>query len=1243
MAEAETDKEAEYLQAIRSNRDDSGKRLRQAIKGKERLDEYAKQAGEDTMPDPEPGVLYKILDTLDTPHQWAMGGIAKLTGYDGYKDLGFIDAAKKASSEDLNTGKLLRQNSFFKDHDILRGVASFYGDVLTDPLSYVNVFGAPGKMLGGTKVTQTAVKTNFGIESAEQIAKRIASASEASQIADYSKMGGLAAGEQLPERIMSQIKTRANIEGGAPFKSLRNLNASLAAKKDLPSDVLKGMIEDQAQEIAKKMGIQAVDNVPTIDTLNSMVRKPRITLSGPLGGTQIFGRMPLLGGEELNIPVISDLSEKVYDTLAKGYYGTPVKIRSIVDAKRAANPESKAWQAIDAVGHALSKGSGYAVAPAKLLSLRVQTSGSLFGSGAARDAITESARARGGLGWEAADEARFILRNVLKRDDAEAALHAITDNLQQYSDKPEIAYQVLAKKFGPDVAKAAENVRTSFDVMGQEALSAGHIQGMIKGYIHHAYNPTLKDGSPDINTVKLIENWFHDRGAADFSAKRTFGNMRQAEAAGLNPEKNMLALLTSRLYWQKIAREEKNFFERFAYQWSMTKPAYDELNRRAFDASDKIAAQGAQRAADSMGLALNPQVAIEQSGLRRSIAGLPLTEEYYRKLKVMAENPMDLGHARALEEIQHMGLKFTPEEAMQVAEGSKWLKGQFEIIPGRYGESTFTRAGAQRLDENFRISLKKRNLSDEEKLFWEGELPNGFVDAYRDQVAGFHTLQALEKSLAGETTGAKSGLRAMLNGYKKHHKIMKMGATITWPAYWIRNLSSAFFQPLEAASTLGDAINPLKAIRNARIMRGEKNLMTKAGETLTADQIRSEWMRGGIADSATMLEDILPKYADAYHALVDSQALRENVRVFAKAADRQKEMSFGKKLLEWGQALEAHGRKHAYINFRENGMDATSAMEATNRLMIDYAHGKTAFEKNVLNNVFFFYAFSRGNASNMFHAMAARPGALTAQLHAHKAIAEMLTDPDNYVPYPDAEKTATTFRSQEQLSTYLGVNPDTGLPRLLTGTGLPVEDLGRWAGIVPDKPDKMTWNEAMLSMGDSVSKGAQTVFAQANPAIRSVFEHLVFKRNLYFNRDINDETLRKVPAWERDLPKIAGYHFNAIPEFIWEGADAVTKNVLGGKKNPDGTYTINPYAMTVLTDFVPFASRILSTRSAMTAPGVGKGEKFARYLSGVHVDEVDPNQAIAFDLEKKAQDYYRARGVPTTKRKLEDRLSVEDE
>jgi hypothetical protein len=1310
-------KEARYLEIADMRNEDRKQSLKSQQTKYENNSKWLEDHGEMQAPEAQPGGLVKLLDVLDTPHQWVSGIAGKLAGAEGYKDESFLGAAQKGSNEDVYVAKMLRENPFFKEHPFVRGAAGFAGDVLLDPLTYLSFGEGQAARLGGAAVTDKAI--GVAGKTPLEIAEGIRSAKKAEALPGYLKQYEGSIANATPEaanefRQLAEGKAGLDAENDVykKFSDARNLIAErrklrAAGVVDLAqtagpqmrsaAELMEPELASKAQDIQTALGLAHPDDI-------ELLFKPKaIRFTNPLAGLTTHGKLPIFHTREADIPLITGASEKMYKALDQVYYGGVHKVGGWMDAAKTASETSPTAAIAHGAFTVLNGAREKMVNMAALVSRRVQSTGELFGSSARLEDLKENERARNMLLHMTMQESNLHGRHVLKFGDAPEMFESASRALQKKDplaalDDLRSKYNAIEPGKGDAIANFGGFVKTEFDRLGKEALDKGLIDNVTDGYLMHMYD--FSNGLPksqfDSNFGKLKKLFTTNEGGTDFTFDKVFQTMEQAKLAGLKPDENLLNIYTARRYWQERILSEKDFMERLSYTHGIPANVYAKLSSIAADVASSERGKAAQALAsldlvedptkfegftkkmlpegvsfnvykrlkqavdnpktdpffpavqhyvERYGLDFSDREAVQMSAVKHLGTDELLTPESYENLRNVLKDPNDPFYADAKRQASYMQLDFSPEEAAKVQAQHEAYKSTIEIHPGRKGERVYARAGATTVSDLASKHFLK-HVPEGDKQFWGNLLPQSLVDSVHESYATYDVMK--RKVFADTDSPATKVFKGILDFAGFANRWMKVGAIAMWPSYYSRNYTSAPFQGLEAASALGSQLNIFNIYRAHKALNSGADMVIN-GVKISAGQFRQEMAQANIFHKLNDTVDLTASMGDMMEQMSKSpglmatmpglKAMAKQDRPWLKQSEGWSAVKAGLSLADkswskfqtFAQKLEAHGRAHLYYNLRSSGYDAKSAGARVNQLMIDYANGKTAFEKNALNNVFFFYSFSRGQATNNMMALARKPGALTTQLHAHHAIAETLMQPDAFFSDPDYEEQIRTTRTSESLATYIGDNPKTGLPQMVTQTGLPIEDTAKWMNVAYPR----TWGEAINAGADSAHRTLALTASQLNPWIKWPLEVLLTKQNLFFDRPITDRQLRNVPKWEKDLPGILHYPFGKVPDAVWKGMDTVTQKALGGRDNGDGTFTVDPYRLSVLTYLVPAASRIIDTRRALTKSGVDAGPKALRFLTGVHVDETDPESSVKFDKVRRQEDYMDSLGIAKSKRDRE--------
>lgn len=1360
-----------WLEAIQEKKASGDIQIERMMRERANLDAITEAIGAPPVPESEPGLWYKLMDTIDTPRQWIAGNIARGVGHPGYEGLSPTEAMAKSSENDLTTGEMLRENPWFRKHPGWRGLAGFVGDMATDPLSYLSAF-PQGARLGGVAVSDAVLsggKNAQGIFKALQEAEyaRLLAKEEDVVLKSFLKQGteadsfknlmhkGLVSGEDY-DHIMQQALADSRRNAGNKFRELKALDIKERLyQQSGATDLLEGIKGQDVATVGKTDALRAAQESGsdilgvaaqkqrllgemslTSEDLNKIFRRPAIRFSGLFaGGGEVMEHIPLLGGVDLDIPGVTDISEVLFKQMGNLYYGTPLKIQRFIGKGLQENPNSPVYNALNFASRAMGTTRDGFVSGLGLISKRIRASGRLFGSNAPSEVVTDAQRAAAYIPYQAYRERERVFGDLQQRlveaagskpEDAvllsneafadisktiQGGLHhgaagaktkedwvksfegaqigtkhlaprdIVEDQkdfqkgLQELRDR----YNTRSPGLGDDLADTVEEVRRDFYKMWAKESEEGVLDSSLDGYLPQIYQS--EKGMEDPNAYSALRRLYGGKlKDPDFALERVYATMEQAKRAGFKPVEDIRDLYFFRLAHHKRALAEKEFSSRLALEWSMNGKAYDALRALTIAESDNIkrnALYALHKLDTPVSYADIPFKLRDENGMWLDLDRYDAIAETLRK----ADDPMQAPYvkmsqaqskkyAEAMGMKEKTGLKFDATEREQVAQFLDATKRARAFVVGREGESALTRAGAAQLEDIFKNKIfSAKNVTEEDKQFWSGLIPSGLASIVKDSFRAKGTLEMMAEKMSRDpaTAGMAKALSGTLRFFNGWTKALKVGATVVWPGYWVRNVVGGQFQGGLATSVLGQMLNIPRIVETQQIIHGGKNLVTRAGVTYSSQEIRNLLGRYGVQSDVMAAADLISAYGEALKAYGDiglaKKALPTTERLFQRMQGKKGKLvelaeqvspAAAQPLIEGGSAMakvkstlsvlgakmESTGREHLFVNLLREGYDPESAAHLTSKLLVDYAHGKTAIEKDFLNQLFFFYSFSRGQSTNNFVQMMLKPGNLTAQLHAHKAVAEMLTDPDNMPEdiRPDDPRISTT-RTAKDMTTFIGMNPETGLPLKLSSTGLPVEDMTRFFTL--RRPKRWTMNDVYDAGFGSVGDELRTLAGQMNPLFKSINEAFISQKNFYFDRPITDETIRRIPMWQKDINVIGFHPWNALPRDVWKGLDEGTKWFLGGKENGDGTMTINPFAMVVLTNLVPGAARFLNTKEALSKPGVGKATKLLRLMSGVQYQEIDAEKSKVADDLRRAKEYMQVHNYPTTRPGLERYLQYE--
>lgn len=1196
-----------------------------------------------------PNAFMRALDAIGTPSQAVRGALAKFIGTPGYGDLSVLDAVRKGTKENVTTGDILRANDVLTSgslpQQVGRGMLSFLGDVVTDPLTYVTTLSS-GAKVGGKALAKEPVRMVTGetlppqqvferlVASSTDDAVRAAKESllKASGDTNWEQFLGKPGNAVLADDILSLAQAKAANAARRPASEARALIDY--ARRQLPRDI--SVLGDDAVKaqlaketvLKKKLGL--ADDVP----LDALFDDAGIRLLSPFSG------------KTTEIPVVTDLSRKAFRALDGAYYNAKLNIKQQI-------PEG-VTQALTvlpkAVSQEINAGSvhrarnidelriahGAAMAEAQVrvgaYAKKLQDAG--FNEDDLRrfQGVLHSYQSE--LGKLAKGRGKDVRMSSLKlsSDDLQKTEENIARALAQYTDP--VKRQAAGEFFSAMKSRMAEMAKIEAD--------AG-----LGDYFVDVYLPGLREKATDPLTADLITKAARRQsklGAApDFTFAKTFATIAEAENMGIEMVKDPIRLWEHREFQHARALAEKEFLERFAFQYGVPEALRQTVSRLAANESDEISRK-------AIGLLKEWDVPITPddllSGFRapkdlpllRTATGDIMTPAQFDALVMRADPVVGAGGAEgriARQQAKKLGIRLdNPELLVKQREAITQVRELYDQYKarqlGRAGESLSTRAGGLQISDKVKKALFN-NATAEEKRMLNGILPSSFVRALEEGLDTRNLVRTVGDTLKaqGKTPEASILYRAA-NQYTNWVRLLKKGALQWWPSYHFGNTLSIPFLQGPEMSLLGESLSIKNLLRTQRLLDG-KNLsivQQGTGRTIPMSQLAKEARLYFPMSRDVKPLELIEMQSDILDQLGSKTVKSNKWGLLGKLDEKLGTMS---------NYVESFGRAQLYYTLRERGFDPASASERVNQLFTNYLGNKTRFERTLLNNTIFFYSFAKAQAVNTLANMVTRPGAVTQQVHAFNGIAEALTDP-NLIPMPeDLEAQAQTTRSREVLSRFVG-RSKSGLPQVLSGVGMPLDSVSQLVGL--KLPKNFTWGELLGAAGESAGRTSQLILSATNPVIKKTLENVVSGQNLFFDRPVDDKTLRRVARVAPMIKDLIGYDPNSIPGQVVKTLDAGTRELLGAVDNGDGTWTANPTRLAILAVLVPGAERFISTLNAAQNPGIESSHKWMRYLSRARVQEIDPNKAIIFDRNKRLKKKAEELGLATSFSKLRQKQAL---
>jgi hypothetical protein len=1256
-----------------------------------KLDRILKLQGVEP-PKAQPGALSSFLDTLDTGGQLARGVIAKTIGTEGFENESVIGAARKANKENLTVSEILRREGILQDSPITRGVVGFIGDVATDPVTYLTFGGGAGAKLGGKTLNLAAdVATKGGdkVKVAQLLQKSSKNLVEKNldELRRSKGVTSLSKDDILKAQTKAQVQlSKAGNELSSVIDRGKKLNRAGA------DDIIQlgGKEADQTakaladQQIAREKRIRDVFDLADDQALEDIFKPGAIRISSPFAGLisgPTAAKIPLFS-RSADIPFLTKGSTAAYRYLNGKSYNAKVVVGDVTEdvLKRFENSGSGLLQAVASTARAGGKVPG-------LLSKRIRAGGKAekiaieehqIAREVTKDMVKADYQPAFDLFEELAEKAGRDPEELYSRithafQDALRPTNFRKDTLQEVATKGTLKagdfaiddkvlnttltnlkreFNAIEAGLGDEALNILKFARDEFDNLLDVDTAAGVLTQAINDYIPNAY--IQAKGIDAVGQAERVAKSVLGK-KPDFTLKREFASMNLAQLQlGLKPKASIKDRLITRRIASLKARGEKDFYERLGFEFGMDANFKAQLEKNLLSERKEIV-EATVKFLERSGFDLQPFAAQAQKKIGTTQSGLKALaksggDESADVLKAVEANPNlklvdDTGtfidsqrleflrerannpnaykadSARAAQMLEKAGLSTKPDNVLDpVIEKLSVLKDRYAAtLTGREGESLYGRAATTLIREDYKNFILKNSKDEDLKRFVSGVLPESLVKAVNETFQQRDLLQLTVGQLrnTGHTDIAEF-LERSIGSMIGVVNNLKFGVTQFWPAFHMRNLGSAQFLATQEASIIGEALNPVQMAKVMALKKGRGRVVSETGEVIQAQQLYREMNELGVINKNPLSH---VEMAKAYEGVL--QKLAKNTKA-------------GQVFSNFSNSVENFGREFLYTQLRKQGFDAGTAAARTRQIMVDYTRGKTPFERDILNNVIFFYSFARTNTANHIRALLSKPGALTNQLHAFNSVKSMLGGV-NPGPITDVEREYMSLRGSEKLVSGIGRKDEDGNPLILENVGLPIEDVSRFLPLkVPENPTNL--NDIFNAASQTTRRFGQLMVASSNPIVRSIAEHIA-DRDFFFDRPLSDEALRKFPLWEKDLANVGSD--NVIPEQVYDGFNAVTKAALGGYEDGKGNIIADPVRFTLLKALVPGFSRFASTSNFLSKEEVAPEFKALRLLSGVKVAPGNVEKSLIFDDVRRKKEFAKRRGLATNRKQLRRRRLIE--
>lgn len=1173
---------------------------------------------------PRKNLFLEGLDFLDSLRQGNVGILDALLRGDIFTPevgLGY----ERGKKEDVTVSDLLRRHDVI-DNPILRGIAGFAGDVLLDPLTYPS-FGLSslGRKIGGRTLTEAGSKVVGDVTRAVT--------SRTKGLGDPGLMLGA---DQFIEdgKIVDQVFRRAAhmqqyskevkkaIPGSKAHAEAQKLY--MDAQSFIESHGLKaGTVLDELNPLFEKPALHFGVNVPFLGHLAGKTAKEgvqeRVKIPGFRG--MFFEAMGLAGKvfkpgrlehvQQLPpgmVEVIEDIGVKADRLFAP--------IESFLASLEKAPVIGKGIGAVNSVRKGFATAFNNAFRRAGVVGPDINNllrelewrrgGAKASGQDAVLQVLTDTGLKNPQLGSQAAeliDGAATEALHAIELDPA--SMEKFLDSSQQMQRNLAAGRDMTGRKWasdlrdadgniipspledvqgawtgaraklltetinGPNVAPEVADIVRRFigkmDEIGAQENFMGVKHGLLETYLMHRYlNPN--------------RNPYSRHGAAhgvDFTQPQKWKSLDEAFAKGGKVGNTDLAsLIELRVRESELRIADKEFFNRLVIEHGLPLQTVQALYREAASEPGGAAYEMLKRRKYKVTPGEDAELYLRGKGQQDLGEALRATKatnspEYEKLVKMTEAELSDFAHKR------HLVDGLIPKDA-NVPHG---LWGEIGTVVKHEGE--------------------------------EFVLPHAIASAFND----VRTSRDIIKNLAGTTSFGK----AMLKGADRGLRFFKTITLLPFPAYWAQNLLGDRFRNIAAGI---HTINPGLPDRVHQLLTGKASITNEYGQVLTKDTLDKLAKQVGLHLSPSDYLGYLDSFGEGdinrFMARNKSSAAK-NLSGLAKGNWTEFTAGLSQIHDKLNYGFDGFFRLNQIVHRFEQGDGMMDAVRSANNLYFDY-RDLSAAEKSVFRRLYMFYGYTSKATKAAVTDLITQPGNLTSQLHGVRALAELFSNPD---AAPTAEEIdlelLSSHATHEQLSRVLGKSPE-GKTIFGRGFAAPINAMMQQFDL--QVPRNLSVGELLSWSGDMAKRNLQKQFATANPVIKTVGEGLA-EKNLYFNKPLDAEFLRKIPSLNSLAERLLGLSYDDLPGDL----DAASKKFLNAVPDGKGRLIADPGMFWILNNIIPGLGRLTSMAGALANEDIPMKMAWMRSLLNVNLSGTELSQTYLYSQKEALEKFMRARSI----------------
>lgn len=1155
---------------------------------------------------PRSNLFWDILDTIDAPRQGVAGVIDAALRGDIFSE-GVGTGWRRGQTENISSSDIIRRQGWI-ENPIARGVVGFAADMVTDPLSWLS-FGTAGVAKAGGKAL-----TKAGLGLKDDIARTLVErgldvVQESNALDDIFKAGDM----------LQRSSRRVSTTGSDAVRSLATQEMEKAGRVLERYGIAPEKFTLAGEDVFEKTAFNIGRELPFLGHVagsSSDYRKIQLMAdAGPVG--QALSLFSDITANVLKPGKVKVASLDVSDDLLNAWDNVRLFANHSMEKART---YAAALEEVPVVGSVMAAGERGMkfLAEANKSLVRIFNQKALTGA-AANENRLDFLNYREAARTIANDETISVLGDALQNPDLQRhvlltidgfAMDAIKsgtladeslalaqiNRLRDLQELPEDAAQLFKTALPPEMDVAFRQKYMEFmqspasqelkdgvtrvmghmDKLSKEEALDGLQNGFLEYYVPHRYlNLNRKKGGKVGTDLAWKE-------------KRTYSTLTEAfEEGALIADTDLASIIQSRTFSSLNLRAQRNYWRRLAFEEGLDPQAVQALYREAFENPKGEAAA----------LLSRKGINLDRLTAARNMAAFEKGKLIPQEQKALKE--MIAGDPAANAKLAELSAEFGAKVHFE-----QWLSGSKPLdakLPMEYlGE----------LGEKVKIPGGK------EEVF----LPKEIARAFRETTAA--------KDMVKEWFGGSEIGKAMLGVLDYGTNLFKRVNTLPWPAYWGQNLIGDRYRQLTAGAA---AMDPGIHARTWNVLSGKGAIKTRSGQIIDKPTLQRVMKQFGIQYTSNDMLEMVRSFgqADVERMLAKKNRLTANLmsgKVGVALEQAQDRLTRG---------FDGFFRVSHVIHRLEQGDTIADAVRGTNELYFNY-RDLSPVESSLFRRFYMFYGYMSKATKATLNDLFTNPGNITAQIRGTKAFSEFFSDPKAAPTADEVDlKLLASATQSEQLSHPIGKTPE---GKVIFGRGFAAPLNAVMGAFSLQSPRNLTIGEVTGALADSAVRTAQKQFAAANPWINAAAQRISGK-NLYFDRPLDAEFLRKLPSITEIGKRLSQFSHTDIPADIteWVGDTKVTKWVmdfLDAEPDGKGRYVVNPAKHWALTNLIPGMGRFVSTVGNFANTDIPTSAALTRFLAGVNIEDGDISRTFLASHRAELERMMRAHNVSRRAKRL---------